>query len=158
MRNMFKPSPRILAIVAMGLLFSSQASADGILRYATIGEPPSLDVQMGTATIAVTIGEHIFETLYAFDSHYKPQPLLATGEKVEDGGKKLVIGLRQGVLFHNGQEMTSADVVASLKRWGQYGARGALLMKNVTSLEATGKHEVTMVLSEPNGAWKNMLA
>ena len=139
MRNMFKPSPRILAIVAMGLLFSSQASADGILRYATIGEPPSLDVQMGTATIAVTIGEHIFETLYAFDSHYKPQPLLATGEKCEDRRKELVIGLRQGVLFHNGQEMTSADVVASLKRWGQYGARGALLMKNVTSLEATGK-------------------
>ena len=78
----------------------------GILRYATIGEPPSLDVQMGTATIAGTIGNHMFETLYAFDSQYKPQPLLATGEKIEDGGKKLVIGLRQGVKFHNGQEMT----------------------------------------------------
>ena len=42
--------------------------AAGILRYATIGEPPTLDVQMSTATIAATIGEHMFETLYAFDS------------------------------------------------------------------------------------------
>lgn len=158
MRTMLKYSLRGAAILGVGMLLASQATAGGILRYATIGEPPSLDVQMGTATIAVTIGQHMFETLYTFDSHYSPQPLLATGEKVEDGGKKLVIGLRKGVKFHNGQEMTSADVVASLKRWGEFGARGQLLMKNATSVEATGPYEVTLVLSEPNGAWKNMLA
>src|SRR5205807_1353375 len=75
-----------------------------------------------------------------------------------DGGKKLVISLRQDVKFHNGQEMTAADVVASLNRWGEFGARGSLLMKKTTSLTATGKYEVTLVLSEPNGAWKNLLA
>ena len=79
--------PRGVAIAAATLFLSSQAMGAGILRYATIGEPPSLDVQMGTATIATTIGKHIFETLYAFDSRYEPQPMLATGEKLEDGGK-----------------------------------------------------------------------
>ena len=54
--------------------------------------------------------------------------------------------------------MTAEDVVASLKRWGEFGARGKLLMKNATSVEATGKYEVTLKLSEPNGAWKNLLA
>lgn len=155
---MLKPLLRCVAVLVTGLCFSSQSMAAGILRYATIGEPPSLDIQMSTATIVATIGEHMFETLYAFDSKYKPQPLLATGEKVEDGGKKLVISLRQNVKFHNGQEMTAADVVASLKRWGEFGARGSLLMKNATSLTATGKYEITLVLSEPNGAWKNLLA
>jgi peptide/nickel transport system substrate-binding protein len=154
---MFKRLLRVTAVIATGLFLTSQAMAAGILRYATIGEPPTLDTQMSTATIVITIGEHVFETLYAFDSKYKPQPFLATGEKVEDGGKKIVISLRQGVKFHNGQEMTSADVVASLKRWGEFGARGSLLMKNAT-VEATGKNEVTLVFSEPNGAWKNMLA
>ena len=86
---MLRQMLRCVAVVATGLFLSSQSMAAGILRYATIGEPPSLDMQMGTATIAGTIGEHMFETLYAFDSKYKPQPLLATGEKVEDGGKKL---------------------------------------------------------------------
>jgi peptide/nickel transport system substrate-binding protein len=155
---MLKQLLRCTAVIATGLFLTSQSMAAGILRYATIGEPPSLDTQMSTATIVGTIGEHMFETLYAFDSKYNPQPLLATGEKVEDGGKKLVISLRQGVKFHNGQEMTSADVVASLKRWGEFGARGSLLMKNATSLTATGKYEITLVLSEPNGAWKNLLA
>ena len=156
---MFRQLLRCTAVIATGLLLTRpRAMAAGILRYATIGEPPSLDIQMSTATIVGTIGEHMFETLYAFDSKYKPQPLLATGEKLEDGGKKLVITLRQGVKFHNGKEMTSADVVASLKRWGEFGARGSLLMKNATSLTATDKYEVTLVLSEPNGAWKNLLA
>ena len=155
---MFRQILHCIAVVATGLCLSSPSMAAGVLRYATIGEPPSLDIQMSTATIVATIGEHMFETLYAFDSKYKPQPFLATGEKVEDGGKKLVISLRQGVKFHNGQEMTSADVVASLKRWGEFGARGSLLMKKATSLTATGKYEITLVLSEPNGAWKNLLA
>jgi peptide/nickel transport system substrate-binding protein len=155
---MSKALLRGAAVIATSLFLTTQSMAAGLLRYATIGEPPSLDVQMSTATIVVTIGEHMFETLYAFDSKYKPQPFLATGEKVEDGGKKIVISLRQGVKFHNGQEMTAEDVVASLKRWGEFGARGQLLMKNATSLQASGKYEVTLVLSEPNGAWKNMLA
>ena len=155
---MFRQILRCIAVVATGLSLSSQSMAAGILRYATIGEPPTLDIQMSTATIVATIGEHMFETLYAFDSTYKPQPFLATGEKVEDGGKKLIISLRQDVKFHNGQEMTAADVVASLNRWGEFGARGSLLMKKATSLTATGKYEITLVLSEPNGAWKNLLA
>jgi peptide/nickel transport system substrate-binding protein len=100
----------------------------------------------------------VFEALYAIDSHYEPQPMLAAGDKLEDGGKTIVIALRQGVHFHNGKEMTSDDVVASLKRWAQYGVRGKLLFKEGSSAEATGKYEVTIKLAEPNGAWKNILA
>ena len=145
-----------LALLA-GLAPITSASAD-TLRYATIGEPPSLDVHMGTATIAATIGQHMFETLYAFDSTYEPQPLLASGETLADDGRTIVMTLRQGVKFHNGKEMTAEDVVASLKRWGEHGARGKLLMANAVSTEATGPYEVTLKLSEPNGAWKSMLA
>lgn len=158
MRKIFKPIFGAAAVAALSLMPNAQAIADNIARYATIGEPPSLDVQVGTATIASTIGQHMFETLYAFDSKYEPQPLLATGERLEDGGKTIIITLRQGILFHNGQELTAADVVASLDRWGKHGSRGKLLMANATSIKASGKYEVTLRLSEPNGAWKNMLA
>ncbi len=148
---------RSFIVVSAGLFLSYQSQAAGILRYATIGEPPSLDVQMGTATIAITIGEHIFETLYAFDANYKAQPLLVAGEKVENDGKKITLTLRQGVKFHNGAEMTAEDVAASLRRWGEFGARGSLLMKGAT-VSTNGKYEVTINLSETNGAWKNLLA
>ena len=140
------------------LLASSSVNAETILRYATIGEPPSLDVQVGTATISTIISNHMFETLYAFDSAFAPQLHLAASDVVKDGGKTLVITLRKGVKFHNGEEMTSKDVVASLKRWGEHGARGGLLLKSAVSIEATGAYEITIKLEKPNGAWRNLLA
>ena len=137
-------------------LASGQPALAQTLRYATIGEPPSLDVQMGTATLATTIAQHMFETLYAFDSQSEPQPFLAEGETVSEDGKEIVIQVRQGVMFHDGREMTAEDVAASLSRWGEFGARGELL--GFESAEATGPHEVTLRLAAPNGAWKSMLA
>lgn len=153
---------RFHCIVFMGLLTSLFAStlvsAETTLRYATIGEPPSLDVQVGTATISSTISQHMFETLYAFDSTFAPQPHLAESDEVADDGKTLIVNLRQGVKFHDGSEMTAADVTASLTRWGEHGSRGKLLLADATSIEATGDYQVTIKLNAPNGAWRNLLA
>jgi len=146
------------AAIATALFLTSQASAGGMFREATIGEPPPLDVMLTTADVASTIGAHIFETLYAYDSAFVPQPMLADSDRLEDGGKTIIITLRQGVSFHNGKEMTAEDVVASMKRWGEFGARGKLLMGDAVSVEATGKYEVTLKLSAPNGAWKSLIS
>jgi len=140
------------------LLFASTGFAAGTLRYATVGEPPSLDQQVITSDLATTIAHHIFEGLYTFDESYSPVPLLASGDKISDAGKTITISLRKGVKFHNGQELTSADVVASLNRWGKYGSRGNLLFDNVESLTASGDYEVTIKLKAPFGPWKNLLA
>jgi peptide/nickel transport system substrate-binding protein len=144
--------------MAAALFLNAQASAATLLREATIGEPPPLDVMLTTADVASVIGRHIFETLYALDSTYTPRPLLAESDREDDGGRTIVIKLHEGVLFHNGKEMTAKDVVASMTRWGTYGARGKLLMAAATSVEATGKYEVTLKLSAPNGAWKALIA
>ena len=147
----------LLATLLAGAAGAQNAAAQSAtLRYATIGEPPSLDVQMGTATLATTIGQHMFETLYAFDATDAPQPLLASGETLSEDGRSVVIALREGVKFHDGSEMTAEDVTASLARWGEFGIRGGVL--GYESVEATGPYEVTLTLKEPNGAWKTMLA
>src|SRR3954454_6102534 len=140
MRSGLRALMRGAAALAAALLLNVQANAAGMLREATIGEPPPLDVMLTTADVASTIGRHIFEKLYAWPSSYAPQPLLADRDRVEDGGKTIVINLREGVLFHNGKEMTAKDVAASMVRWGKFGARGKLLMAAATSVEATGKY------------------
>ena len=140
------------------LAMATTAWAGGTLRYATVGEPPSLDQHVITSDLATTIAHHMFEGLYTFNGSNVPVGLLAAGERLEDGGKTIVISLRKGVKFHNGQDMTSADVVASLKRWGEHGSRGGLLFSNATSVEATGSHEVTIKLNAPFGPWKNLMA
>ncbi|PZX13664.1 peptide/nickel transport system substrate-binding protein [Palleronia aestuarii] len=144
-----------LGATALALLLATPLGAQ-TLRYATIGEPPSLDIQMGTATLATTIAQHMFETLYAFDGEGVPQPFLATGGEVSEDGLTVKITLREGVMFHDGDEMTAEDVAASLLRWSEFGARAGIL--GLESAEATGDHEVTLTLSEPNGAWQSILA
>ncbi|MDE0211440.1 MAG: ABC transporter substrate-binding protein, partial [Boseongicola sp.] len=131
------------------------AFAAGTLRYATVGEPPSLDQHVVTSDLSTTIAHHVFEGLYTFDASNSPVGLLALGETVSDDGKAITITLREDVKFHNGQDMTSADVVASLNRWGEFGSRGGLLFANVESVTAAGDHEVTIRLAQPFGPWKN---
>lgn len=138
--------------------YANSASAEGTFRYATVGEPPSLDQQVITSDLATTIAHHIFEGLYTFNSSNAPVPLLAASDTVSEDGKTIVISLRQGVKFHNGEDMTSADVLASLERWGEFGSRGGLLFDHVESVEATGDYEITFHLKEPFGPWKNLMA
>lgn len=145
--------------IAIGVALSIVATANAdTLRYATVGEPPSLDQQVITSDLATTIAHHIFEGLYTFNSANSPVALLASGERIKDNGKTIVISLRKNVKFHNGKQMTSADVLASLKRWGEFGSRGGLLFANVISIKASGDYEITIKLNAPFGPWKNLLA
>lgn len=155
---MTRRSPLLVAAATgLALLLGGTAFADGTMRYASIGEPPSLDQQVGTSDLSTTIAHHIFEGLYTFNGDYAPVPLLASGDTISDDGKTIVISLRDDVTFHNGKHMTSEDVVASLNRWGEFGSRGGLLFANVESVEATGEYEVTLKLTAPFGPWKNLL-
>ncbi|MBD3678530.1 MAG: ABC transporter substrate-binding protein [Rhodobacteraceae bacterium] len=144
----------LVGMTALALL-ATPVSAQ-TLRYATIGEPPSLDLQMGTATLASTISQNMFETLYAFDETNAPQPYLVTGEQISEDGKTIVLTLRDGVLFHDGDTLTAEDVAASLNRWAEHGARGKIL--GLDNAAVTGDLEVTLHLKEVNGAWKSILA
>ncbi|MFT6304771.1 MAG: peptide/nickel transport system substrate-binding protein [Pseudomonadales bacterium] len=147
------------ALVAGAItLAAGPAIADGMLRYATVGEPPSLDQHVVTSDLATTIAHHVFEGLYTFSAANAPVNLLASGDSLSADGKTITINLRDDVTFHNGQAMTSADVVASMKRWGEHGSRGGLLFGNVESIEASGDYEITLNLSQPFGPWKNLLA
>lgn len=92
-----------------------QPVSGGTLRYAMIDTPPTLDQHVTTASLSTIIGQHFFETLFTFTEAFEPVPFLAKGAEVRDGGKLIVIQLREGVLFHNGKEMTSADVVPCLR-------------------------------------------
>ena len=129
----------------------------GTLRYAMIDAPPTLDQHVVTATLGTTISQHFFETLFTFTDAWEPVPCLAKSADVRDGGKLIVIQLREGVLFHNGKEMTSADVVASLDRWGKSAARGPVLFARVEKVEADGKYGVKLSLKEPFAPWATLL-
>ena len=107
--------------------------------------PPSLDPHATSAQVARNVNLHVFETLYARDENARPVPDLATGVTVSADGLTYVFTLRQGVKFHNGKEMTPADVVASLERYRKGGA-SLPLVAAIDSVAATGANQVTIKL------------
>jgi peptide/nickel transport system substrate-binding protein len=123
-----------------------------------VGEPPSLDLHWTTAVIVQQVMWHVYETLYTYDRSFQPVPMLARGHTVADGGRGWTITLRKGVRFHNGKEMTSADVVASLTRWGRVATNGRALWKNVEAIRAPDPHTVVISLRDPSGSVLYFLA
>ena len=121
----------------------------GTLKVAILGEPPHLDPMFGTQTVTANTMWHVFETLWARDAKEAPVPHLVEKYDASSDGMKATLTLRKGVPFHNDKEMTSADVAASLKRYGSMAARGRLLFADVESVDATDKYTVTMSFKQP---------
>jgi peptide/nickel transport system substrate-binding protein len=124
----------------------------GVFKAAMIGEPPSLDLHSTTAVIVQQITWHVYEGLYTYDKNYNAIPLLVEGHTVSDQGRTYTFKLRRGVKFHTGKELTAADVVASLKRWGKMSTPGKQVFRDVEGVEAKDSHTVAMYLKEPVGS------
>lgn len=133
----------------------------GVLKIAIIGEPPVVaDAMSTTATVTSNVAQQIFEGLFARDARFAPKPMLVDRYTASPDGKSYEFTLRRGVKFHNGKEMTSADVVASLKRWGALTGRGKLIFGRLeeNGLQARDPLTVTMAFKQPTGVLLDFLA
>ncbi len=137
----------LAAFASTSGLALAQAASDGVLTVATIGEPPTLDAMQTPTDIVLTIDQHIFETLYTYDTEWKSVPLLAAGmPELSEDGLTYRIALREGVTFHDGSAFDARDVVASLTRWMAINSKGKQVAEVVESLAADGDHTVVIKL------------
>jgi peptide/nickel transport system substrate-binding protein len=139
----------VLAVLAAFPLAAQAQKKGGTIRVGNLGEPPTLDAHWTTASITETLTNHIYEGLYTLDDQNKPIPMLAESmPAVSKDGLTYTIKLRQGIKFHNGKEMTSEDVVASLTRWGKQSIYGKDLFGYVAEFRAVDKYTVELKLKE----------
>ena len=123
----------------------------GTLRVATIGEPPHLDEHQSTAEIIAVIGYCAYEGLFTYDEQYQAIPELVETHTVSEDGLTHTMALRRGVMFHNGEEMKAADVLASVERWGRISGVGQRLMEKTSELAEVDDYTLEFRLSEPYG-------
>src|SRR5690625_5313854 len=105
----------------------SDQGSDGELRVAYSAQPPTLDLHLSTAAATTEIMGQIYETLITVDSEYNIVPLLAESYEQSDDGLVITFNLREGVLFHNGNEMKAEDVVRSEEHTSELQSRGHLV-------------------------------
>ena len=79
-------------------------------------------------------------------------PVLAVSWESDAEAKVWTFALRQGVTFHNGQPMTSDDVVKTLRRHADEKSQSAALgvLRDIASIEADGPERVIVTLKGGN--------
>ena len=103
-----------------------------------------MDPDKATDGILGTISDHMFEALFEVDSSYRPVPFLAESYQMSADGKLYTFQLRKGVRFHNGKEMTSEDVKASMERWLKNNGGGKQVAAHIESIATPDPYQVVV--------------
>ena len=112
------------AALGAALLFAvpaAQAQNRGdpnALRVKLFGDLRSIDPFISPEYMARNHGYMVYDTLFAMDEKLQIKPQMLQTHTVSADGLTYTFTLRGGLKFHDGADVTSADVVASLKRWG----------------------------------------
>ena len=127
----------------------AQPAGQRVLKMVPQANLTSLDPIWTTANITRNHGYMVYDNLYGMDAQFRPQPQLAEGHVVEDDGKRVIITLRQGPKFHDGEPVRAADAVQSLKRWMRRSPSGQKLAEFVDELSALDDRRLQFRLKRP---------
>ncbi|MDX5627461.1 MULTISPECIES: ABC transporter substrate-binding protein [unclassified Brenneria] len=90
-----------------------------------LNQPTVLVSAVSSAGQTALISPKIFDGLVEYDQNMAPHPRMATSVAMSEDAKTLTIVLREGLKWHDGQPITSADVAFSaLEVWKKFHSRG----------------------------------
>ena len=117
---------------------------------------PAGNYDFGSGTVDYQIFQHLLE---AGPGSLTPHPVLATKCEFRGGLTTYACQLRHGVKFHNGETMTSADVVWSFRRVLKIHDPSGIdtLLSNMKSVDAEGQYGVVFHLKAPQATWPLIL-
>ena len=129
---------------------SPARTVDAPIQVSLSSGPNNLDPRIGTDDASARVHQLLFDGLVDLDEQLRVRPRLALAIAHPDP-LTYVVPLRRGVRFHDGHELTSADVVYTFRsmlapsfvspRKGGY--------RELASVDATDRYTVTFHLTEP---------
>ncbi|MHC4046797.1 ABC transporter substrate-binding protein [Bradyrhizobium vignae] len=111
----------------------------------------SLDPVWTTSYIVRNHGYLIYDTLFALNDKLQVQPQMVDTWTISDDQRTYTFRLRDGLEWHDGKPVTTADVIPSIRRWAARDPQVAqALMKIVQSITAIDERSFQIVLAEPS--------
>jgi peptide/nickel transport system substrate-binding protein len=117
----------------------------------------SYDPIWTAANIAGIHGALVYDTLFGIDHEGLPKPQMVEKFGPSDDKKTWTFQLRDGLRWHDGTAVTSADVVPSIRRWAARSSPGQLMMQRVVDISAKDERTFAFTLKEPFGALLNLM-
>lgn len=141
----------LLATAALAFGLARPVAAETTLRAVVHADLKILDPTWTTVYITQRYGYVVYDTLFAYNSKFEPQPQMVESYTVSPDNLTYTFTLRPNQTFHDGAPVTTADVIASLKRWMTKISNGQILGKFVASVDAVDAKTFRLVLKEPFG-------
>lgn len=157
---------RLLAavIAASSITVVVPAAAQDTLRIRLNADIRSTDPGVNRDANTDGIVWHLVEGLVALRADASIAPMLAERVDVSADGLTYTFPLRQGVRFHNGQPLTSADVAFAMQRYQRretnWRCRGDLdsAVTRIVAVETPDDRTVVIRLEQPSALFLTMLA
>ncbi|MCP5151628.1 MAG: ABC transporter substrate-binding protein [Ectothiorhodospiraceae bacterium] len=150
--TVFSRSLLAASVLALAGSAATQVQADPkVLKVIPYADLKIVDPIWTTATITTHHGFMIYDTLIAQDENFQVQPQMLEGWKASDDKMTWTFTLRDGLKFHDGAPVRSADCIASIKRWAERDLGGQLLISRTESLEAVDDKTFVLKLNKPFG-------
>jgi peptide/nickel transport system substrate-binding protein len=147
---------KTLAVLALTACLAGVAQAQH-LRIALREDPDILDPTLARTYVGRIVFAALCDKLFDIDDQLRIVPQLATGHRWEDP-RTLLVTLRDGVRFHDGEALDAAAVVYSLNR--HLTLQGSFRRSEIGSIEAVEAADprtVRIRLKEPNAAFLSQL-
>ena len=155
---------RILSTsLAVALLMSATAAlaAKDTIVIGMQDEPPVLDpTQNAAAAIDVIFSVNVYESLVRIGEDGTVKPSLATSWTVGEDGKAYTFKLPKGVVFDNGEKLTSENVKWSFERAGSATSTNPTKrhFANIAAIETPDAETVVLRLKAPSSLFLSYMA
>src|SRR6202171_1578457 len=138
--------------VAMAVILSTPlawAQGQKVLKFVPQADLRILDPITTTAYITRNHGYMIYAALFATEAKFQVQPQMVDKYELSSDRLTYTFTLRDGLKFHDGQPVRSADCIASIERWAKRDALGQKMAEVTESWKAVNDKTFTLKLKRP---------
>ena len=137
------------AVAVAVLMSAAPVFAQTTLRVVKHSDLKIVDPIWTTAYITRDHGYMIYDTLFATDAKFQVQPQMVDKYEISPDKLTYTFTLRDGLRFHDGQPVRSADCIASVERWAKRDALGQKLAEATEGWKAVNDKTFTLKLKKP---------
>lgn len=146
-----KPFAAAAAAAALAATFVSPAWADVVLKVVPHADLKILDPVWTTAFVTRHHGYMIYDTLFGLTQKGEIKPQLVDSWNASPDNLHFSFTLREGLKFSDGSDLTTMDVLQSIRRWGARDNLGAKLLAALDKMEAKDARTFTLDFKTPFG-------
>jgi peptide/nickel transport system substrate-binding protein len=150
-RRQFGLGAASLGIAAAFVRRGSAQDSKKVLRAVPYSEPTVFDPHQSPVSTTSVHAALIYDTLFTWDANMVPRPQMVGRWGKSDDGKLYTFTLRAGLKFHDGQEVTTRDVIPSLRRMFARDDQNQIFAGLVAGLDRADDSTFTLKLKEPFG-------